>query len=787
MRAPSLTTISILTVALGVGAGTSLFSVVKAALLNPLPFPDSLRLTWVAEVNEKGHQTEVAYRNFLDWREQSHSFTSISAFADFPVIVAGGELPLNTRGALADESFFGTLGVPAYLGRPFAADEVKVGAAPVAVIGYGLWQGAFGGNPAVIGRKLRMSGVVATIIGVMPPGFAWPEKTEIWLPITAVGDPGYTSRTGHNWHVMGRLRPGFTLAQARAELGGIERRIKQQHPSPFQAKDAAVLTLQEHVVGQVRPALLMLFGAVGFLLLIVCVNVANLLLVRVTARSRELAVRTALGAGRRHLIQQMLTESLLLGAAGGTGGLLLASLSMELLRALVPPEVPRFGEIQMDGGVVAFALAVSAVAGLLFGVLPAWRASSIEVNDALKSGSRSATAGAASKRTQSALVVSEVCLSLVLVAGAALLARSFGNLSSIDPGFRADHVLVSDTSFPSGEMPAMLAHYRDLLARIRAIPGVEAAGVASHLPIAGFHPDGHFNIEGTPEQSKSADADYVAVSPGYLSALRIPLLRGRDFTDGDVETSRHVAVINQEMARIYFPGADPIGRRIWFDSFNRKENWLTIVGVVGDTRQSSLTKSVDSLAYTLYTQQTYPGVLAGGNLAVRTKLEPVSVAGAVRGAIRAVNPDSAPTPRTMVSVVAESLARQRFQMEILGALAGLALVLAAVGLYGVLSYIVTANRTQIGIRLALGARPSTVFRMITGRALALVAVGVALGALGCLALRRILAAMLFGIDGSDPVTIAAAVSVLVLVAAAAAFFPALRAMRTDPMAALREE
>jgi putative ABC transport system permease protein len=412
----------------------------------------------------------------------------------------------------------------------------------------------------------------------------------------------------------------------------------------------------------------------------------------------------------------------------------------------------------------------------------------MNVNDALKSGSRSATASRASKRTQSALVVSEVCVSLVLVAGAALLARSFWNLRSIDPGFSSDHVLVSGTSFLSGEMPATISHYGELLARIRAIPGVEAAGTASNLPITGFHPDGHFNIEGRQEESKSADADYAVVSPGYLSAMRIPLLRGRDFNDGDTENGRHVAVINQEMARVYFPGADPIGQRIWFDSFNRRENWLTIVGLAGDTRQSSLTKSVDSLAYVIYTQQTYPGLLADGNLVVRTKIDPGSVAGAVRSAVRAVNPDSAPTPRTMLSVVAESLARQRFQMEILGAFAVLALVLAAVGLYGVLSYTVTASRTQIGIRLALGASPSTVFRMITSRALALAAAGVALGTLGCVALRRVLAALLFGIGPSDPVTIAAAIGVLLLVvAAAAAFLPALRAMRTDPMTALREE
>ncbi|MBV8819156.1 MAG: ABC transporter permease [Acidobacteriaceae bacterium] len=787
MRVPSLTTISILTVALGVGACTSLFSVVKAVLFNALPYPEPGRLTWLAEVNDNGRQIQVAYRNFLDWREQSHSFVSMTAFADFPVIVAGGELARSTRGALADESFFKTLGVSAHLGRTFADDEVKPGVAPVAVIGYGLWQRAFGGSHEVIGRRLRMSGVAATVIGVMPAGFGWPEKTEIWLPNTAVDNPANEGRTGHNWRVVGRLRPGSTVAQAQAEVGAIERRIKQQFPSPFQAKDAAVVTLQDHVVGQVRPALLMLFGAVGFLLLIVCVNVANLLLVRVTARSRELAVRRALGAGRGHLIRQMLTESMLLGSAGGAGGLLLASLAMELLRVLLPPEVPRFSEIRIDAGVLAFALAVSAAAGLLFGCVPAWRACAMNVNDALKSGSRSATATVASERTQSALVVSEVCLALVLVAGAALLVRSFWNLHLIDPGFRPERVLVAETSFSLGEMPAMLAQYRELLARVGEIRGVEAVGMASVLPITGFHPDGHFQMEGRPELSKSADADYVAVSPGYLSAMRIPLLRGRDFNDRDSENNQHVAVINQAMARVYFRGADPIGRRIWFDSFNNKENWVTIVGVAGDTRQSSLTRSADPAAYVLYTQQTYPGLLAGGNLVVRTSGDPASVAGVVRAAIRAANPDSAPTPRTMVSILAESLARQRFQMEVLGAFAVLSLLLAAVGLYGVLSYVVTASRTQIGIRLALGARPAVLFRMITGRALALSAAGAALGTVGCAAVRKILASLLFGIGPSDPATIAGAVCALMLVAFAAAFFPALRAMRVDPMTALREE
>lgn len=783
-----MTVISILTVALGVGAGTSLFSVVKAVLLNPLPYAEPDRLAWLAEVNEKGREMQVGYQNFLDWRQQSHSFASMAAFADFPVVVAGGGLPQSTHGAMADQDFFGVMGVPARIGRTFSPGEVTNGAAPVAVIGYGLWQRAFGSNPNVIGATLRISGLTSTIIGVMPPAFEWPEKTEIWLPITAFGDPGHGVRTGHNWHVVGRLQPGVSTARARAEVGAIERHIKRQYPSPFQGKDAAVVSLQGHVVGEVRPALLMLFGAVGFLLLIVCVNVANLLLVRVTGRSRELAVRTALGAGRRHLVRQMLAESLLLAVAGGIAGLLLAIWSMELLRVLLPAELPRLNTIQIDGGVMAFALAVSTVIGLLFGFLPAWRACAMNVNDSLKSGSRSATAGRASKRTQSALVISEVCLSLVLVAGAGLLARSFWHLRSVDPGFRSDHLLVSDASFPSAAMPVLIPKYRDLLDRIGAIPGVVAAGTARTLPITGFHPDGHFYIEGRSEQTKSADADYSMVSPGYLSTMRILLLRGRDFTDRDTENSQHVAVINQEMARVYFPDADPIGQRVWFDSFGLKENWLTIVGIVGDTRQLSLTqKSATPGAYGLYTQQQAAGLLSDGNLVVRTAVDPASVAGAVRSAIRAVNPDSAPTPRTFDAVMAESLARQRFQMETLGAFAVLALVLAAVGLYGVLSYMVTTNRAQIGIRLALGAQPATVFRMITSRALALAAVGVVLGALGCLAVRRVLATLLFGIGPTDPVTIVGAIGVLLLVTVAAAFFPARRAMRTDPMVALREE
>jgi putative ABC transport system permease protein len=780
----------VITVALGVGAGTSLFSVVKAVLLNPLPYPEPQRLAWIAEVNDHGRQTQVAYRNFLDWREQNHSLEGIAAFYNAPVTVTGGIVPLRTSMGVVDQDFFSVIGVNASMGRTFTAAEQAMGAPHVAVIGYGMWQRAFGGDPAAIGRTLRVGDIAPTVIGIMPRGFAYPEKVELWLPITSFGDPGYTVRTGHNWRVVGRLKSGVSMGQAQADIGAIERRIKQEHPGGFQSKDAAVAPLQAHIVGEVRPALLTLFGAVGFLLLIVCVNVANLLLVRVTARTRELAVRTALGAGRRHLIRQMLSESLLLAVAGGTAGLLLAGWSMELLRVLLPAEVPRVGDIRIDGGVVAFALAVSAGAGLLFGFLPAWRACAMNVNEALKSGSRSATAGRQSHRTQGALVISEVCLSLVLVAGAGLLARSFWHLRSVDPGFRTDHVLVVDAAFPSAKDAShVIPKYRDLLERVRAIPGVADAGTTRNLPVGGMTGDGHFVIEGkTAAASGNNDAEYVMVSPGYLKTMRIPLLRGRDFTDRDSENSQPVAIISQDMARVYFPGSDPIGQRLWFDSFSPKENWLTIVGISGDVRQFSLTqKATDPQAYVLYTQQTLAGLLSGGVLMVHTQTDPGSVAGAVRNAVRAVNPEAVPTTQTMESVMAESLARQRFQMEILGSFAVLALVLAAVGLYGVLSYMVMASRSQIGIRLALGASPATVFRMITTRALALAGVGAVLGMFGCLAVRKVLVAMLYGIGPNDPLTIAGAVAVLLVVTVAAAYFPSRRAMRTDPMVALREE
>ena len=672
------------------------------------------------------------------------------------------------------------------MGRTFLPDEQTPGAPLRVILGYGLWQRAYGGDRSIIGRALRISGFPVTVIGVMPRGFSYPPQAEIWVSTVAIGN-ATPSRTAHNFRAIGRLRPGVSFAQAQSDLGAIMHRLYLQAPGPFMSKDASVVSLQAHTVGTVRPALLLLFGAVGFLLLVVCVNVANLLLVRVTARARELAVRRALGAGHARLFRQMLAESLVLALAGGAAGLLLALWSMDLLKALLPPEVPRAADIRIDAGVMFFALAITAAAGVLFGLLPAWRAARTNMNEAIKGGSRSYTASRRSHRTQSALVVSEVCLSLVLLAGAGLLVNSFLRLRAVDPGFRADHVLTATLSFAStgdaGEIPRLRAEYADVLARVRAIPGLQAAGATDSPPPEGGS-DGSFKAWGRTLPA-DADADYSVISPGYLHALRIPVLSGRDFTAADTTASAGVTIVSSEMARRYWPGRSPLGDRIQFDSMYEKDApWLTVVGVAADVRQDGLTEPSMPQAYVCYTQANR---LLEPALMIRTPLDPSSLAGAVRSAVRAVDREIAVNFKTMDALMAEAVARQRFQMQVLGGFAALALLLAAVGLYGVLSYLVAAGRGEIGIRMALGAQPVSVFRMIAGRALRLSAIGAALGLAGCLAVRPIVAALLYGVGPGDPVTLAAATAALLAVAFAASAFPALRAMRTDPVSALREE
>ena len=787
-RAPALTAISIVTVALGIGAGTALFSVVKAVLLNPLPYPQPDRLAYVAEVNDAGREMNVASANFEDWQRENRSFVAMAAWGEGPVNAGGGESPERTYGAYVTQDFFSVMGVQPAMGRGFSPAEQKFRAAGTVVLGDGLWRRAYGGDPRILGRKIKLMGDPFTVIGVMPAGFDYPNGSQLWIAEGAFfNNP---SRTSHNNRVAGMLRPGVTIAQAQADLSAISRRLKQQYPSPFMAKDAAVVSLNEHIVGKVRPALLMLFGAVGFLLMIVCVNVANLLMVRLTTRTREISVQVALGAGRVHLLRQLLAESLALAAAGGALGLLVAYWSMDVLRVLLPADLPRAGDIRIDGGVIAFALAISVATGLLFGLLPAWRASRLNVNEALRVSSRSYSAGGRTHRTQAALVISEVCLSLVLVAGAGLLANSFLRLRSVDPGFRSDHVLVAQVSFevPASGFQVLSDEYHGVLAALRAIPGVESAAMVHGLPIDSPSPDGHFTMESRPQDSGAADANFSVISPGYLATLRIPLLRGRDVSESDTKDAAPVTVISAEMARVFFPGQDPIGQRIWFDSFAPQKQWLTIVGIAADVREEGLTRPIKPVAYVSHPQAELQQQLLDENFVLRTTQDdPARIVEAVRERLRAADRGCVMKFATMDQVLARSVARQRFQMQVLAGFAMLALLLAAVGLYGVLSYVVTSNRVEIAIRMALGAQPGSIFAMVTGRALRLAAAGSAIGVAACVAVRSLLASLLFGIGPSDPATLGGAIVLLLAVAFIASWFPARRAMRVDPSSALQAE
>jgi predicted permease len=789
LRAPALSVISILTVALGVGTGTALFSVVKAVLLNPLPYPEPGRLAWVAEVNEGGRQMQVAQANFKDWQRENRSFSRFAAFGEGPVNAGGGEAPVRTFGAYVSQAFFDVMGVRPMLGRSFDPAEQKFRAAGTVILGNGLWRRAYGGDPAILGRRIKLMGQPFVVIGVMPSGFDYPDHSEVWIAAGAFFDS--PARTAHNFRVVGRLRPGVTIEQAQSDIGAIAQRLKQQYPSPFMAKGALVIPLDRHIAGEVRPTLLTLFGAVGLVLLIVCVNVANLLMVRIHARTREISVRAALGAGRSHLFRQVLAESLALAAAGGALGLVVAFWSMNLLRLLLPADLPRAGDIRIDVGVVLFALVISVATGLIFGVLPAWRASGLNVNDALKFASRSATAGQRAHRAQGALVVSEVCLSLVLVAGAGLLATSYWKLRSIYPGFTADHVIAGNVSFTTPTRDTGFDHlspmFSQLLEQLRTIPGVESAALTRGLPLDGPGPDGHFNLENRPQDSGKADAEYRVISPGYMATMRIPIVRGRDLNDQDTAKSLPVVLISAEMARIYWPNEDPIGRRIWFDSLTPKEQWLTIVGIVGDVRESALWRPVAPTAYVSHTQMLLPQTLLDENLVLRATGDPSTIIAAVRDHVYTADREAAIKFEEMNEVLSRSVARQRFQMQVLGGFAVLALVLAAVGLYGVLSYMVTSNRAAIAIRMALGAQRWTIFAMITTRALRLAVLGAAIGVAGCFAIGKLLSSLLFGIGPTDPAILSAATAVLLVVALAASWFPARKAMCADPITALHEE
>jgi len=787
---PGFTFVAALTLAIGIGANTAIFSVVNAVVLRPLPFPKAERLVWFDGVNPaKGiKESALSMPDYLDWRSQSDAFQSMTAFVQGSAILSDeNSEPERVPRGVVTASFFPTVGVNPAQGRALLPEDELTGSDPVAVLSHGLWQRRFGANPNVVGSKFTVSGRTFTIVGVMPAGFDYPGRAQLWSALKT--DAGDQRRDNRYLHVLARLKPAVTLAAAQTQIDTLSARFAQQYPETNGGQSAKLTGLQEWTTRGVRTSLLLLFGAVGFVLLIACANVANLLLARGAARRKEIALRTALGAGRPRIIRQLLTESLLLALLGGAAGLILSLFLTDLLIAISPADVPRLNEIKLDARVLGFTVGVVSLVGLLFGLAPALQASKTDLNEVLKDGGRSSTEGRGRNRLRALLVVSEMALSLLLLVGAGLLIKSFVLLRDVHPGFDAKNVLTMRISLPGARYPEpkqIEQFYRELTERVKALPGVEAAGATVSLPLGGsnFSVGRSFIREGRPlTPAESQNADYFVATPDYFKTMRIPVKSGRGITEQDRTDAPPVVVVNESLARRFFPGEDPLGKRltVWRDEKFARE----IVGVVGDVKSDRLDAETDPQIYVPHAQDAGWG---GLSLAVRTTVEPETLTAAVRGVVLSIDKNQPVHDiKTMDDVVAASVANNRLVVLLFGLFALFALLLATVGIYGVMSYMVAQRTHEIGIRMALGAQQADVLRLILKQGLALTLAGVGLGLAGALALSRLLESLLFGVSATDPVTFGGLSLLLTAVALAACYIPTRRAMKVDPMVALRNE
>ncbi|HEX8559122.1 MAG TPA: ABC transporter permease [Pyrinomonadaceae bacterium] len=794
LKSPGFTAVAVAALALGIGANTAIFSVVKAVLLNPLPYPQAERLVWVRESNPAADIPDepASAPNFNDWRAQGRSFEGLAAFANSAVTLTDGDdEPERLPAVSTSANFFEVLGVAPAVGRGFMPEEEAAGRNRVAVISHGLWQRRFGASRQALGQTLTLNGAAYTVVGVAPPDFkhpvAGPKPPELWLPIAF--NFAQAARRSDYLNVVGRLKGGAGVEQARAELAAVAARLAQEYPTTNAGWTVTVAPLHERVVGNVRQSLWVLMGVVAFLLLIACANVANLLLARAASRRQEVAVRTALGAGRARIIRQFLTESLLLALAGGGLGLLLAAWGVELLVALSPGNIPRLDEVGLDARVLLFTLCVSAATGVVFGLLPALSASKGDLSGSLKEGgSRGSTAGRGASRLRSTLVVAEIAITVVLLAGAGLMVRSFLAIQSVDPGFRPERILTFDFALPAAKYkgePEIAAFYEQFAARAAALPGVERAALVSALPLAGGADILAFVVEGRPElpPEKVQDAAFYTVTPDYFELMGIRHVRGERLDGRHREGAPDACVINETMARKYWPGEDPVGKRL--NTGNPATNpWVTVVGVVADTRSSALEKEPYPQVYLPALQFRQRSM----TFVARTSGDPLALTPAVRRELSAMDKDlPLYNVRTMEQVLAASVSRRRFQMTLIGAFAGVGLLLAAVGIYGVISYSVAQRRHEIGVRMALGARGGDILRLVVGQGLGLTAAGVGVGLAAAFALTRVLSSLLYGVSAADPLTFACVALALVGVALAACLAPARRATKVDPMEALRYE
>ncbi|HVG29692.1 MAG TPA: ABC transporter permease [Pyrinomonadaceae bacterium] len=793
------TLVSVLVLAVGIGANSAIFSVVNAVLLRPLPYPEPERLVvlWGDKETNESHAV-VSYPDLEDWRAQTRTLEDVSAFNQSAVLLQGDAEPQPLSGANVSAELFSALRVRPALGRAFTREEDRNGAPPVILIGHGLWQRRFNSDPKIVGQQIRIGGggVPMTVLGVLPAGFTFPaqaQRTDFLRPMAQTLGERTTMRGSYSMPVLARLKPGVTAREADAEMRAVAQRIEQQYPDEGFRLGQRLVPLEEEVIGSgLRRSLFVLLGAVGLVLLIGCANIAHLLLARAATRYREMAIRTALGASRRRVIRQLLTESLLLSLVGGGLGLLLAMWGVELLVASSPVDIPRLQDVALDARVVAFTLSISVLTGIVFGLAPALQAARVDLNDVLKEGGRGASAGASRSRLRAALVVAEVALSLVLLVGAGLLLKSFGKLTNVDPGFDPQGVTATTVALARQKYPTderRLATFSEIVARAQNVPGVESAALIYPLPMGGTTTANTFVIEGRPEPAPGdkPSANYRAISPDYFRVMRTRIVRGRAFDARDRADAPPVAIVNESFARRHFAGEEPLGKRIFIErgaADDERQPAREIVGVAADVRHEGLDAPAGAEFYTPFAQAPE----ASMSLVVREREGFAGASAGVREAIRQVDRDQyVPAVKTMTDLVAGSVARRRFNALLTGLFAAVALLLASIGIFGVTAYTVAMRTHEIGVRMALGARAVDVLRLVVWQGLRLILLGVGLGLLGSLAVTRVLAGMLYGVTPTDAPTFAAVSLLLTAVALAACYVPARRATRVDPMVALRYE
>jgi putative ABC transport system permease protein len=807
-RNPGVTAIMVFTLALAIGATTAIFSVVYGVLLRPLPYSSADRIMAISEVNSSGRLARLADPNFDDFRDQSHSFQSIAKYTAETISVSGGSAPTRTPVAAVTSQLLTVLGVEPIMGRDFTATDNQKGAAPVALVSYGYWRQSLSSAQDLSQLHLKINDAVYSVIGVLPSGFRFPDEAEIWLAADIGGEN--LSRTSHNYSAVGRLKDGVSVDQARQDISAIAQRIYQasSEKNDYLLRDARVVPLQDSITGEVRSPLLILLGAVGFLLLVACANVANLLLAQASMRARELSIRSALGAARGRLVRQFLTEAFLLSLVGGALGVLTALWGVAGLLAVAPKTLPRLDSVSVSVPVLLFAFVLCTAVAVGLGAFTAFRATRGDLRQGLEEGGRAQVGSQGSQRVGRALVAAQIAITLVLVIGAGLLGRSLMKVLEVDPGFRVEKIVAMDVSLPWENMSqprpddpnaksAQGIFFANLIDRLKQIPGVRSVGAASALPMTGGLPDGMFVLMTQNEVPKTPDgfdalwnqkerignADFCVTTNGYFQVLGIPLVRGRMFDDRDAANAPHVAVISESLAHDRWPHQDPIGHTIEFGNMDGDLRLLTIVGIVGDTHEYGLDEPPRPTVYVNLFQRPR----AEMTITMLSDADTRLVSSAARGILHDLNPQIPPSFQTFQQVYSASLGSRKFNVILIGFFGSTALLLASAGVFGVMAYSVSRRTREFGVRVALGATPHDVLRMVLGQGMRTILIGVAIGIVGSFALTQTVSSLLFGVTATDPLTFAAVTVLLIAVALLACYIPARRATKVDPMVALRYE